>query len=1006
MIFTERKITIRNGKSTINEPVVLYRGDYEVSIKFTIMESKFRFKSGANLVDSEKASHGQLAILAPYGGNVFSEIVKCEDGTVTFTLTKEMIDQLEEVGLYSFQIRLFDYYRESRVSIPPVEFGIEVREPVASEDHDNSVNNAIVGYSIAKVVDGLNEDVGPTFDADGQYNKTDWETGDRISQGKLNKIEDAIDTINRNEKNNVAALDKRVTNNFNILEANKAEQVDLLTERKRIDSLASLKDGSTTGDAELMDGRISASGTTYTSIGESIREQVKTATGECVSIPYTMTAGGYIMYNNGTVANHTDSFRYSNYVELIPGVTDIYITNINYKDADSAGLAFYKANKSFLKGHRYGVCTDIKLEVPADAKYLRFTTRSDTKGEIRVYQKVMPSLVSLLNDVDLLKRGLIEKKELTTNPNLVNSYITRTGGVISDGSPYKVSEPVSIKNGSRLIITAAGYQTNVAILSVFLGNNKYLPLVISKDSVSTSYEFIVDSDMEVCVCSQDGIAWELVEVKGNAVDNDSLSTELEYDTLQGYIQYTNGVQIINGAPTHLFATNHVYIKNMSKLYVEGLNYANTDSAGLSFYGEEQEFLSGVRYTPCVDLEVDIPKEACYVRLTGRLDSRFKLKVRLTDMVNGLMDNKMDKSTTIQHKFELTSMYYIRYTDGQAISHTSEGYQMTDYITLESGYSTLEVVHGANGADLSGMAFYDHNMLFISGIQNSSSGMNIVDIPDNAVYVRCTIMARATSPSISSTMFVMDAIQKLSDDVQAIKNDNDITVKSPYNYCQIFHKIAGIGDSLMSGEIGTHGPGEEKKWYDRWNYSWLSNLCKNIGAEAVHYSKGGETTKSWLSNFLTDMKNESIKPSAYFIALGTNDKTYVTLGSEADCDTDAETFYGMYSKIIKEVQTFNPNAAIFCVSLYFSPNDAGTINFSNAVKYMADKYGCYYIDFISNHPEYSSGNIKNLFVSNGHFTTPGYVRVGQDMLDLANQVIYNNPNEFKFRFIARDYGDLK
>ena len=217
MIFTDRKITIRNGKSSIDAPVILYRGDYEVSIKFTIMESKFRFKSGVNLVDSEKASHGQLAILAPYGGNVFSEIVKCEDGTVTFTLTKEMIDQLEEVGLYSFQIRLFDYYRESRVSIPPVEFGIEVREPVASEDHDNEVNNAIVGYSIAKVVDGLNEDVPDTCDEDGQYNKTNWKTGDRISQGKLNKIEDALDEINRNEIYDKNALNKQMTSNFNVL---------------------------------------------------------------------------------------------------------------------------------------------------------------------------------------------------------------------------------------------------------------------------------------------------------------------------------------------------------------------------------------------------------------------------------------------------------------------------------------------------------------------------------------------------------------------------------------------------------------------------------------------------------------------------------------------------------------------------------------------------------------------------------------------------------------------
>jgi hypothetical protein len=252
----------------------LYRGDFEVSIRFTIMESKFRFKSGVNLVDSEKASFGQLAILSPYGGNVFSEIVKCEDGTVTFTLTKEMIDQLEEVGLYSFQIRLFDYYRESRVSIPPVEFGIEVREPVASEDHDNEVNNAIVGYSIAKVVDGLNENVPDTFDDEGQYNKTEWETGDRISEGRLNKIEDAIDKINQNEINDKNALNKQMTSNFNVLTSQleyKADKSELEAERKRIDIFTSLHEGSTTGDAELIDGRIDNSGHVYKNIGSNIR---------------------------------------------------------------------------------------------------------------------------------------------------------------------------------------------------------------------------------------------------------------------------------------------------------------------------------------------------------------------------------------------------------------------------------------------------------------------------------------------------------------------------------------------------------------------------------------------------------------------------------------------------------------------------------------------------------------------------------------------------------------
>ena len=229
MIFTDRTITVRKGESRIDEPIVVYRGDYELEVRFTILNSRFKFMSGTNMIESEKASYGQLAILTPYGGNIFSDIVRCNDGSVTFVLTADMLNQIEEVGLYSFQIRLMDYNKESRVSIPPIEFGIEVREPIASEDHDNSVNNAIVGYSIAKVVDPKEEKVGDAFDESGNYNKTKWETGDRISEGKLNKIEDAIDKVNKNEVNNTAALSKRIDNNFNVLDATKADKNEIFS---------------------------------------------------------------------------------------------------------------------------------------------------------------------------------------------------------------------------------------------------------------------------------------------------------------------------------------------------------------------------------------------------------------------------------------------------------------------------------------------------------------------------------------------------------------------------------------------------------------------------------------------------------------------------------------------------------------------------------------------------------------------------------------------------------
>ena len=50
-------------------------------------------------------------------------------------------------------------------------------------------------------------------------------------------------------------------------------RVDVNSER--ITNLATLTDGSTTGDAELIDGRIGYNGTTYSNIGDAIRGQAQ-----------------------------------------------------------------------------------------------------------------------------------------------------------------------------------------------------------------------------------------------------------------------------------------------------------------------------------------------------------------------------------------------------------------------------------------------------------------------------------------------------------------------------------------------------------------------------------------------------------------------------------------------------------------------------------------------------------------------------------------------------------
>lgn len=272
MIFTSRTIRVKQGKSSIDEPIILYRGDFEVEVRFTILETNYRFKSGVNLIDSEKAAHAQLALLAPDGMNVITEIGRCEDGTAIFTLNKDMLDELSEVGLYSFQIRLFDYYRESRITIPPIEFGIEVREPIASEDHINTIDQAMVGYSIAKT-SVLDEPVPDTFDVDGRYNKTDWVTGDRISEGKLNKIEDALDQINQNELSHKEALNKQMVSNFNVLQA-------------QIDNLQSI------------DGTVYINPIDFGVIGDGVTDNTQAIKSMCEFI--NNKGYGYIVFPKGT----------------------------------------------------------------------------------------------------------------------------------------------------------------------------------------------------------------------------------------------------------------------------------------------------------------------------------------------------------------------------------------------------------------------------------------------------------------------------------------------------------------------------------------------------------------------------------------------------------------------------------------------------------------------------------------------------------------------------------
>ena len=136
MIFTEKTIRVTDGESQINAPVVLYRGDKNIKLRFKIVDCPYTYsKTVDNVIETSEASYAQLVIQPPNNSfPIFSDIVATENGYVTFIITGEMIDEIPEVGSYTFQIRLLDDEQYSRITIPEIVNGIEIREPIATGD--------------------------------------------------------------------------------------------------------------------------------------------------------------------------------------------------------------------------------------------------------------------------------------------------------------------------------------------------------------------------------------------------------------------------------------------------------------------------------------------------------------------------------------------------------------------------------------------------------------------------------------------------------------------------------------------------------------------------------------------------------------------------------------------------------------------------------------------------------------------------------------------------------
>lgn len=255
MIYLTKVITINKGSSSIDEQIVLYKGDKNVEVQFVLKNNPFKQKNGTV---SAYATYGQL-IIDREAGPIISEVSQLSNNRVIFVITGEMIDEIEELGDYDFQIRLFNEDQSSRVTLPPIKDGIRIEAPLCEEA---TVNTTYVNSEKSVVMpanDGIMllaaepEDI---FDTDGSYNRTNWRSGDIITDARLNKVEEALYMINDNASNDYATeefVEDRNRETRNYVESNYATTSYVDDQRRATERYAESYTDSAIGRINLND---------------------------------------------------------------------------------------------------------------------------------------------------------------------------------------------------------------------------------------------------------------------------------------------------------------------------------------------------------------------------------------------------------------------------------------------------------------------------------------------------------------------------------------------------------------------------------------------------------------------------------------------------------------------------------------------------------------------------------------------------------------------------------
>ena len=266
----------------------------------------------------------------------------------------------------------------------------------------------------------------------------------------------------------------------------KAGSVDLFA-RQRIDNLAKLKEGSTTGDAELQDIRVGADGKIYENAGQAVREQVGELKGDLDKLATlgktywkdganrlnpsldTFTIG-FLNPDNGGIVNN-DGFKTSDYIDISDGVGKNVVFSFYYDVGNvvkpkNLRYCFFNSEKKYISGSsgaKYVI-------IPTNAHYIRCSFDNDAMTSIKFYMVCVQDNTSVPKEwipyTGMSESGtLLKESAIPDNIMRKEKVVNITVGIDKDFSTIKeaVKSITNSENVEYNILIDDGTYTEYAI---------------------------------------------------------------------------------------------------------------------------------------------------------------------------------------------------------------------------------------------------------------------------------------------------------------------------------------------------------------------------------------------------------------------------------------------------------------------------------------------------------------------------------------------------------------